>query len=124
RCSPGSSCINGTGGGAGRLLSPSAPPLLSTDLPDHPGPRNLNERTVAVDLELGVRIGLPEIPHDPVIHDVGAPVGTEPDVRGTIEPVDLPIGSHEHLLIGVVVGEPRDLEFERLARRTAVDQLN
>ena len=84
------------------------------DLPDHAGARELDERTLTGNLELGGGVGLAEIPHRAVVHDVGATIGAEPDVRRAVEPAN-PIG--ERPLEGGVLGKSVDLKGERRVRQ-------
>src|SRR5438445_12728831 len=90
-------------------------------LPNYSSPRNLEERTVACDLELAVRVGLSKVAHRPVIHEVSALVRPELEIHGAIDPVNLP---HERLLECAVVGKPLELELERLTRAAEVDELD
>src|SRR4029077_5484846 len=105
------------------------PPIDSTrwylhwaDLPDNPGAGYLDERTIASPHELRVGVRLSEIPHRAVIDDVGATVGAELDVRGTVEPG---CTADERLLEGGVVSKPLDLEAKRRVwQLVKVDQLD
>ncbi len=101
----------------GRLKAPRPPPaternqrLSSGKPPDHAGARDLKQRTIAGDLELGVRVRLAEVSHRAVVGDPGAAVGPELDVGRTIEAAD---AVHKGLLEGLVEGEAADLELER-----------
>src|SRR5262249_61949792 len=55
------------------------------DLPDRAGLGNLNERTVSGAHELGVRIGLAEVTHRPVVDEVRAVIRTELEVHRTVD---------------------------------------
>src|SRR6266702_2134119 len=84
--------------------------------------RDLDEGTIAGRYELRVGVGLSEIPHCTVIDDVGAPVWAELDVCRAVEPG---AAADKGLLELGVVGEPLDLEGERLiAFRIEVDQFD
>src|SRR5439155_335547 len=72
----------------------------------------------AGDAELTVRIGLAKVPHRAVIHEVGAVIGTELEIHRTVDPVN---PTHEGLLERAVVGEPLELELERILE---VDELD
>src|SRR5919109_460196 len=95
--------------------------LFPADSPDHPRAGNLHEWPIALDLELTVGIGLAEVAHRAVIHQVEGAVGAELPVHGAVDPVNL---GDECLLEGLVVGEPRECERERLAQRTEVHELH
>src|SRR5262245_61580272 len=84
---------------------------LRADPPDHAGAGELNQRTIARDLEFGSRIGLTEVSHRAVVGNPGAAVGPEFYVGRTIEPADA--AARKRLLEGVVEGEPLDLELKR-----------
>src|SRR5882762_676756 len=111
-----SKCGDGQGGG---IRPPDHPefalvlPIVvrlrasgSADLPDHAGPGNLNERTVAIDLEPRVRVRLPEVPHRAVIHEVSAVIRSELEIHRAVDPSDL---GHERLLERLVEGKPLKL---------------
>src|SRR5216683_1905956 len=98
-------------------------PCNRADFPDHAGARDLDERSVTGDLELGIRVRLAEVPYCAVVRDIGAAVGTEPDVRRTVEAAKV-VRVHERLLERDVVSKPLDLEFERIARFAEVDELD
>src|SRR6516164_429674 len=62
------------------------------------------------------------VPHRAVIHDIGAPVWAEPDVRRTVKPVYF---GYKHLVISAVAGKVLDPQGERRARQLIeVDQLD
>ena len=77
------------------------------DLPDHARLRDLDERAVAIHQEFGVGVGLAEIPHRAVIHDIGAAIRAEFDIGRPVEPAN---AADERLLEGCVVGKPVDVE--------------
>src|SRR5258705_6373877 len=93
----------------------------SADLPDHAGPGNLNEWTVASDLEPRVRVRLPEVPHRTVIHEVSAVVGSKLEIHRAVDPSDL---GHERLLERLVEGKPLKRELEGLTGFAEVDELD
>ena len=62
------------------------------------------------------------VPHRAVIHDIGAPVWAEPDIRRTVEAVDV---GQERLVVSAVAGKVLDPQGERRARQLIeVDQLD
>ena len=83
------------------------------DLPDHTRAGKLDKRTVTINLEPCGRVGLAVV-HRAVIHDVGATVWAELDVRRAVEPAN-PIG--ERPLEGGVLGKSVDLKGERRVRQ-------
>src|SRR5439155_25274015 len=92
------------------LIAVRLPLAYPADLPNYASPRNLEERAVACDLELAVRVGLAEVAHRPVIYEVSALVRPELEIHRAIDPVNLP---HERLLECAVVRKPLELEPER-----------
>src|SRR5882762_109276 len=103
------------------LIAVRLPLAYPADLPDYASPRNLEERAVACDLELAVRVGLAKVAHRSVIHEVRTVIRPELEIHWAIDPVNLP---HERLLECAVVGKPLELELERLTRAAEVDELD
>src|SRR5262249_51849951 len=110
----------------------------SADLPDHSGPGDLDEWPRAIceaprksrvgrpiqqlrRTEPGIRVGLPEVAHRAVIHEVCAIIGSEFQVHRA---VDAPDAVNERLLERRVVSKPLEVELERLTRLAEVDELN
>src|SRR5215471_15907233 len=95
--------------------------LLRADLENHASARDLHERAVTSADNMSVGSG---VSHGAIIHDVGTPVRTEPNVGRAVEPSRM-VGTNERLVAGVVAGEVLDLEGEWLiAFRVEVDQLD
>ena len=66
-----------------------------------------------------------DVAHCAVIHDVGAPVRSEPDIERTVEARRMARGTDERLITGVIAGKPSDLESKRLVSfRGEVDELD
>src|SRR5262245_32140683 len=82
---------------------------LRTDPPDHACMWDLNQWTIACDLEFGVWIRLAEVTHRAVVNDPGAAIRAELDVGWTIEPAR---AAHERLFKRVVVCKPHNLELK------------
>src|SRR5215469_14088930 len=62
------------------------------------------------------------VPHHAVIHDIGAPVWAEPDIRRAVEPVD---HGYERLIVSAVASKVLDPQSKRRARQLIeVDQLD
>src|SRR5262249_52793548 len=64
----------------------SRPPSMALfsgpgDPPDHAGVRDLDQRSVGRDLELGGGVALPEVPDSPVVDQEERPVGSEEDAH-------------------------------------------
>ena len=93
--------------------------LHRADLPDHPGTWNLDERAIGGADKMCIRA---IVSHDAVIHDIGAPVWAEPDIRRAVEPVD---HGYERLVVSAVAGKVLDPQGERRAwQLVEVDQLD
>jgi hypothetical protein len=84
---------------------------LRADLPNHACAGDLHQRGIGGVLELCVRVGLPEISDRAVIGDVGATVGTEPNIRRAVETGD---PADEGLFEGPVVGKSLKIQAKRL----------
>jgi len=85
--------------------------LLFADLPDHAGTWNLQKRTI---LRRADKMGIgADVAHCAVIHDVGTPVRSEPDIQRAVETGSM-AGTDECLITGVVAGKILDLQGEWL----------
>jgi hypothetical protein len=82
----------------GRVVRDDLGPIW-TDLPDHPGARDLHQGRVGAVLEPGIGIGASEIANG----DVSAAIGTEANVSRPVEPAD---AVWESLIKCLVVREP------------------
>jgi hypothetical protein len=108
--------------GAAQAASPGLTSDLwsSADLPDRAGPGNLDELSVARIYELAGRSGLAEVPHGPIVHEVGAVIGPELQIHGAVDPVK---SVRESLLERGVVSKPRLTQLDLLPVQAEVHEL-